>query len=405
MPSTIAWLDASADEQQRMRDIISLFTDRDSRDELGIGQVRDSLGDALFPGSSTLHTRARYLLFVPWIYQYVEREREASAEAERLERRFIDTLRKSEDQDGLIGGRAGAGVRALPSSVYWNALGLYGIRLDETQSRADAANLPRSIRLRTEVEGEAEPTPVWSPEMPAPPSGFPTDVPEGFALTHAEASWLRDRIVSAAPDALYAHLLDNRPTEDSGFPWDDPAAASATGEARVWLDHAQTFSAVIHGAQLLYNLQIAETCDALDLEQHEGRVEQYRAELDAWAENVENEVDRFGWDLDDFFARLANLRGTPVRAGTATFIREWLQYTRNEPPASLANSTGARRLIRIREHTNKPSLYRIDASVKRLRDWGGASQAGRLAFRWGTVQVLLRDIHDGLERPIGTPDA
>ncbi|MGO1736492.1 MAG: DUF6361 family protein, partial [Leucobacter sp.] len=69
MTSTIAWLDASSEEQRRMRDIIRLFADRDSRDELGLGQVRDALGDILFPGSSTLHTRARYLLFIPWIYQ------------------------------------------------------------------------------------------------------------------------------------------------------------------------------------------------------------------------------------------------------------------------------------------------------------------------------------------------
>lgn len=43
LPSQIAWLDASSEEQRRMRDIIQLFTEREARDELGIGTIRDAL--------------------------------------------------------------------------------------------------------------------------------------------------------------------------------------------------------------------------------------------------------------------------------------------------------------------------------------------------------------------------
>src|ERR1700733_1157980 len=68
MPSVIAWLDASREDQRRMREIVNLFTQSESRDELGVGQVRDAFSDTLFPGTSTLHTRARYLLFVPWCF-------------------------------------------------------------------------------------------------------------------------------------------------------------------------------------------------------------------------------------------------------------------------------------------------------------------------------------------------
>ena len=58
MPSMIAWLDASREDQRRMREIVNLFTQSESRDELGIGQVRDVFSDSLFPGTSTLRTRA-----------------------------------------------------------------------------------------------------------------------------------------------------------------------------------------------------------------------------------------------------------------------------------------------------------------------------------------------------------
>jgi Family of unknown function (DUF6361) len=35
--------------------------------------VRDTFSDLLFPGTSTLHSRGRYVLFIPWIYQAIER--------------------------------------------------------------------------------------------------------------------------------------------------------------------------------------------------------------------------------------------------------------------------------------------------------------------------------------------
>ena len=49
-----------------MREIVNLFSERESRDELGIGQVRDAISDLMWPGTSTLFTRARYFLFIPW---------------------------------------------------------------------------------------------------------------------------------------------------------------------------------------------------------------------------------------------------------------------------------------------------------------------------------------------------
>ena len=57
-----------------MHRILALFRERDTRDELGIGVIRDLLADELFPGTSTIQTRLRYMLFVPWIYQQLEAE-------------------------------------------------------------------------------------------------------------------------------------------------------------------------------------------------------------------------------------------------------------------------------------------------------------------------------------------
>ena len=73
MASKFGWIDFSEKERQQMLDIIDLFNKQDTRDELGVGTIRDAFSDHFFPGTSTIQTRARYFLFVPWIYRDVER--------------------------------------------------------------------------------------------------------------------------------------------------------------------------------------------------------------------------------------------------------------------------------------------------------------------------------------------
>ncbi len=139
MPSLIAWLDASSDEQRRMREIIALFTDRDSRDELGIGQIRDALANGLFPGTSTLLTRARYALFVPWCFQLAGQRPDAREAAARNERALISGLRRTNER-GVLGLRAGESLKTLPSSLYWGTLRAYGILDDSIESTTDLLN-------------------------------------------------------------------------------------------------------------------------------------------------------------------------------------------------------------------------------------------------------------------------
>jgi hypothetical protein len=63
-----------------MLDVVDLFREHDTRDELGLGSVRDAFADILFPGTSTIMTRARYFLLVPWAYLKLERLGVKSAE-------------------------------------------------------------------------------------------------------------------------------------------------------------------------------------------------------------------------------------------------------------------------------------------------------------------------------------
>ena len=106
-----------------MLDVVDLFREHDTRDELGVGSVRDAFADMLFPGTSTIMTRARYFLLVPWTYLRLEKLRIGSAQikvrAHRAETALIEVIEQSNDSEGNIGKLAKAALKRLPSSVYW----------------------------------------------------------------------------------------------------------------------------------------------------------------------------------------------------------------------------------------------------------------------------------------------
>ena len=53
-PAVIAWLDYSQADQRRAREIVAMFSQAESRDEVGLGQIRDALSDTLFPGTPVI---------------------------------------------------------------------------------------------------------------------------------------------------------------------------------------------------------------------------------------------------------------------------------------------------------------------------------------------------------------
>lgn len=44
-------------------------SEQDTRDEIGFLLIHQGFADRFFPGTSVLHTRVRYALFVPWLYR------------------------------------------------------------------------------------------------------------------------------------------------------------------------------------------------------------------------------------------------------------------------------------------------------------------------------------------------
>ena len=237
MQATLTWLDLTASDRDRMRRVLDLFKEQGTLDEMGLGSLRDALADALFPGTSSIQTRLRYVLFIPWLYQRLEARRVGSSDIDRAARAaevdLIGRLAQNEDARGIIGVVARGSLVRLPSSVYWSALTRWGIFQPQQsqgwyQSRFDALVDGRGVVGRADDPGVIwSQQPHWHPRLPAPPARFPWEA--AFALTPDEADFLRGRVEERCAGTLLAWLVRNGTDSPPADFWDDPDARRASG--------------------------------------------------------------------------------------------------------------------------------------------------------------------------------
>lgn len=404
MPSLLAWVDHDSEARERTLRILALFQERESRDELGLGGIRDSFADQLFPGTSTIQTRLRYMLIVPWVYRQLEKERVgpgAFAErADSAERDLVEPLLSSDDRAGVFGRTAGRRLKRLPSSVYWAGLGAWGIRRtsysqDEYHRRINdvyrAREAARRIADDANQRGDDRDVPgspalTWHPRLPDPPKNFPNDL--DFALTTEEAEFLLDCILRSHPESLLAHLALRCHPADVDAPWEHPDYAGFSSTQRELLQHARLFSELTHGASLLYNILLAER------RQWPERIEEHRGAFDKWFTALPK-AEAAAWDLSRLWA-LTMDHGHTITSRTRSFVEGWVRLVQR-PSSGLADDLAARQLVQTREVSLKHSRSRF-RNQRALDQWGGRSGVGRLLYRWPSVLVLLRDLYDGLNR-------
>ncbi|MEX0887110.1 MAG: DUF6361 family protein [Phycisphaeraceae bacterium] len=400
--SSFTWLDYSERERQQVMEVIELFREEDTRDELGIGSIRDTLADLLFPGTSTVQTRLRYFLFVPWVMQEMERRRVASHDAgrqsRRLQGRLCDALKAESagaGAEGIIGALAGAHVQRLPSNVYWNGLGVWGVRLYPGSEAAYYQSLDGFHGRQRMAEADADvdvQTTNWDPALPAPPEGWLNAT--ALELTEAEADYLVDRVRRRAGQTLLHELIERGVYVDDAvrFAWDHPATQGLPGALAEQLTHAHNFSQLMHGAALLYNLMLAEQIDRDDW------VTQYRDRLAMWwDEMVARDAAFAAWRGESFWELITEAGGR-VALPTRAFVEAWREHFEAAPTVeALLGVAAVRELVAQRERRLKGKRARI-GDPRMLEKWNGASGTAPLDYRWTRpVAGYLNDLHMALE--------
>lgn len=398
--SKIAWLDYDGVAREKSLQLLSAFQEKESLDELGLGTIRDAISDKMFPGTSTIMTRLRYMLFVPWLFKRLEEAgvvKDFLKRADEDERNLVRVLKAECGlKAGVIGARAGEFVKRLPSDIYWAGLKAWGIRqrdltVDEYAECVGGWRLADKIRSRLlrrcieEGEGLAaanDAQGMWCSSLPSPPVDFPRRAT--FELTLGEAMFLKECIIRNCGGSLLATLATGRYEVNVDYPWllDFP-------EHREVLYHAKMFAVVMYGAMILYNILLTRHHnETIGGDVSRAWAVKHDEEWESWRQEVEK-LDVRAWNPDPLFQM------TPrVTDSTKAFVRDWVELVQ-DGVGGLRHSPSVEQKIRARERGLKKARSRFE-NRKALEQWGGRSGV-RFDYRWNLVRRLLLDLYAGLE--------
>ncbi len=403
--STLSWLDGSDHERRTVLHLVSALNEPGTLDELGIGSIRDTFSDALFPGTSTIQTRARYFLFVPWIMQMVEASSTSNHanHARWLQLQLRNALVKSHPAEpGVIGREAGASLQRWPHDIYWLGTSSWGIRRYPGSIPSYFESLRRptfgvrvSRALEEPVEGRRDEAPEVVPGNWANVPGRPEDFPwkTSFTLSQEEAEYLRERVELAHRQSYLGHLLRHSRAGElraSELPWDHPVAETAPPQTRAWLKDAQLFSLVHQGGLLLFDFMLAELLD------DEASNDEYTDQLASWSDGIAALGPELrGWDRAAMWSRLHRVNPR-LRTRTREFTDRWFELVSAQGSGPIQDRPEARQLVRERERALKGGRARLSYAEARDKR-RGYPFAGLLEYRWTQVKRIGADILSTLE--------
>lgn len=284
----IGWIDFSKEERNKTLTLLHILQEVGAVDELGIGVVRDAFADKFFPGTSTLLTRAKYFLIVPYIVQ--EKIEEACKnnwtthktleEVNKEERRFAESiwkLHRGEEKLGLIGANAlsqNRWVKRSPSELYWNGIrtlgicGSKGLSLKQYISEAleHCHAKGRTIgTLRRGENNDGDDIDAGS-ILGFKPLNINSIYKKGWikstdiSLTKEEAKYLCKKIKSNINNTVFAtsikHGINLEIYEGNFFSFAEDISKYVDDTTKNTLDYACYFARVIYAARVRYNMML-----------------------------------------------------------------------------------------------------------------------------------------------------
>ena len=383
----LGWIDFSREERNKVMATLDLLSTTTALDELGIGTLRDRYADILFPGISTIQTRAKYFVIIPYIFslaksQKFKRASEIIPWVNKIEDNLVSTLVKNsgEDGGGIIGSRSlkqGKYVKRKPSSIYWNGMRTYGILLDNRVSMDQVATLiynqgnkKKNIEI---VKGEQsyddetaanDGISIFSPINPN--YDFEKDI--NIRLTKEEALYISNHIITSiySRDSLLAFIIKNK-KDVSNFNFDNLEALPMPSDMKNDYRLAKELADFIYGAHIRYNVIYSQN---LDTEQREA--------WDDWIDKFDVGALRF-----EEIMRRINCKGT-----TKDFLKKFLKAVADKDIKAIDRCiiNREKEVKGERAKLCKPMEYQYNTAIHNYK----------LNYRYYSARTIINDILEGL---------
>jgi hypothetical protein len=408
MTSSFGWLALDPEHRRRMMEAVDQFRDETTLDDLGFGAIRDAFSYTLFPGVSSIQTRLRYVLFLPWLLQEASHRDTVG----RMQRQFrehefqlIEALKRGGESLGVIGRDAGRTLQRLPSEIYGGAIGRWRIvEPGFTIRRYFEREVLRREELKATPRADDPDVPVrltptgLDPRLPAPPLKLLHET--SFTLRPEDAHYLRETITRTAAGSLLAHLVTHRPEDWTDAPTQpadvaDPAIRQGLPpELAALVDRADRFARYAQGANLLYNLLLAKATKKQD-QQGTSLEDVYADRIGDWFDEVQAVEPLHVCDRELIWRTVMDT-GRRLSSTTKDFVGTWADAVAGAASAAeLTGNRGLRDMIVAREREKKGPRARLTPGNQRALDaWSGASGTSRFDYLWTNARRHLQDLYD-----------
>lgn len=372
--------------------------EQDTRDEIGFLLIHQGFADRLFPGTSVLHTRVRYALFVPWLFLHAAANKQRGSDLDATIRRQLIQLAirlKQGERYGVIGGdKLGQLTSQPPDRVYWTGLRQWGLLLPSVGSRSEALRRLQSSARAAPLDDDGgrlddDPTDVFCNLPDFPPGWENPKSALDFTMRPKEQDFLRRKLSlltrpgETAP-SLLARLIESRdyyPGMAPRLPFEldvraDEADKRALGIARDAADLAAIGRAV-YGALVEY------------LREEDGGPNEkaFRTQLHSHFDSYGETASRC--DLNGLEALLPSI---------PDYVRDVLQktqaYVREEKPEKFLDLRSCYQYSEVmRKTSSRARLTNTIRSAQRRVEWDPARHnTTPLHYRWHIVREMLNDL-------------
>lgn len=412
--SAIGWVDFSSEHREKVRSVIDLLSTPGVIDELGIGVIRDSFSDSLFPGISTIQTRAKYFLTVPRIFKEYER----LPANKRRRRKLADYLNDHENQcmRAMVANNAGESghqiigasfvgkqgeVLRKPSSVYWTGIRQFGLIKTSLSLQSFCRKFANPDQPLQDLIQGSDKTKGDDPDA-AEQANATINIPAddgsdwletvSIDLSKDEAQFLSRQIEARVPLSLIGQILLDPEVRSQFLELPDDLNFTAFVNGSTFLGQlppelnriikaARDFWQLMQGAHIRYN------CLLQDRHGTSERRMEFEGHWDDWL----SVLKQFPWELWEtgFLWELTKLHHRRVRPHTVTFIDSWINGVREGTDTDRLDE-----LVIRQERFNKKGRARLNPTAEEsVGDWVGIED---LNYRLNVVRTIVNDIHIGL---------
>lgn len=397
----LGWTMLSREEMRQVERSMA-NSEQDTRDEIGFLLIHQGFADRFFPGTSVLHTRVRYALFVPWLYQRAAFTRRRGSDLEATIRHLLIELairlkQIGAEPRGVIGGdKLGQLTSQPPDRVYWSAMRAWGLLLRDVDSRSEVLRRLQAAGGSAALDDEGgrlddDATEVFA-GLPKPPEGW--DNPNSalhFKMPRPEREFLRGklRLLTRAGDgspALLACLVgagDSFADKSMRLPLELDARADAAD--RLALSVARDAAALAAIGRAVYGALVEELVardGGTDARTFREQLHRHFAEYGEAAVRC---------DLDAAEKILLEL--PPY---VKTVLRETQAYVRAGNPGDFGCLHDSYQSAEVRrKSSHRARLIDTERAVQRRAEWDPERHnTTPLHYRWEIVREMLADLKD-----------